>query len=76
MRIALRDEARPAIAVIPAESLEFALPQGQGFVSCGIGHEEVEVDLCCQRAEESQGLRIDAQQYGAELVTLALDGAA
>jgi len=73
--VAAGDEVGPAVAMFAAESLKGRLRQGLGFLGRGKGHQEVEVDVGGELAE-AQSLGIDAKQDGAELVALALNGAA
>jgi hypothetical protein len=74
--ISAGDEGWSGIAMFPTESLKSRERQGLGFLGRGEGHEEVEADVGGEFAGETQGLGIDTKEDGAELVALALNGAA
>jgi hypothetical protein len=46
-----RDEVGPAVTMFSTESLKSSSSQALGFLGCGIGHEEMEVDLSGEFSE-------------------------
>ena len=74
--IASGDEVVAPVLVLAAEGLKLSTGQSLGLLGSGISHEELKVDLGLELAKEVKGLGIGASQEGAELVGLALDGAA
>jgi hypothetical protein len=74
--IASGDEVVAPVLVLATKGLKLSTGQSLGLLGGGVGHEELKVDLGLELAKEGEGLGVDARQEGAELVGLALDGAA